>query len=73
MRPMNRKGLIARPSLIAQGLRVWRVIARPPTMKRLGVLTAISHHRWWIVTPALLEPETASRSRPLAAETALLH
>ena len=34
-------------------------------MKRLGILTAISHHRWWIVTPALLEPETASPSRPL--------
>mgnify|MGYP001594864936 CR=1 FL=1 len=41
-------------------------------MKRLGILTAISHHRWWIVTPALLEPETASRSRPLVAETTLL-
>ena len=41
-------------------------------MKRLGVLTAISYHRQRIVTPALLEPETASRARPLVAETALL-
>jgi hypothetical protein len=41
-------------------------------MKRLGVLTAISHHRWRIVTLALREPETASRARPLTAETTLL-
>jgi hypothetical protein len=68
----NRRSLlIARPSLGMgdQGLAHRR---DPRAMKRVGVLTGYFSPSVAVRDSAFLEPETASRSRPLAADTTLL-
>jgi len=67
----NRSVFIARPSLGmgAQGLAHRR---EPPAMKHLGVLTGHFSPSVAVRDSVFLEPETASRSRPLAADTTLL-
>jgi hypothetical protein len=67
----NRSVLIARPSLGmgAQGLAHRR---EPPAMKHLGVLTGHFSPSVAVLDSAFLEPKTASRSRPLEADTTLL-
>ena len=53
----------------AQGLAHRR---EPPAMKHLGVLTGHFSPSVAVRDSVFLEPETASRSRPLAADTTLL-